>query len=215
MAAMQQTFSEIIQRACELGPFADEAAAARTFLAVVKVASRSLRPEERQVLAASLPVEVGPVLRHPEPARPCDLDSLVNDLAAAEGIGAGLALEHLAVAGRALAEALPPAGRALLMRALPDLSRLLEPRDEPEPVHETSEWPAGTPHDLAEGRQGGRHPLASSDPSRLAHQHSIARSDDPHGDSKLSGARGLSQEREAETLATGKPGSRRPLSSSH
>jgi hypothetical protein len=211
----QQTFSEMIQRACQLGPFADEAAAARTLMTVVRVASRSLLPEERQVLAASLPVEVGRVLQDREPARSRDLDGLVNDLAAAEGIGEGLALEHWAVAGRALAEALPQSGRALLMRALPGLSRLLEPRDEPEPVLETRDWPAGTAHDLAEGRQGGSHPLASSDPARLAHRHSIARSDDPHGDSKLSGARGLSQEREAETLATAKPGSRRPLSSSH
>jgi hypothetical protein len=211
---MQQTFSEILQRACRLGPFADEAAAARTFLAVVRVASHALLPEERQALAAVLPPEVGSAIGHREPAKLGDLESLVTAIAAAEGVSGGLAVEHLEVAAQALAEALPSPARLLLTRALPWLSRLLEPRDEPEPALVTSEWPAGTPHDLAEGRQGGRHPLASSDPARLAHRHSIARSDDPHGDSKLSGARGLSQEREAETLATGKPSSKRPVSSS-
>jgi len=49
-------------------------------------------------------------------------------------------------------------------------------------------------------------------PDLLAHRHSVARSDDPHADSKLSSARGLRQEREQRTLASGRPGSRRPLS---
>ncbi len=210
-----RTFEEIIQRACELGPFADAAAATSSFLAVLRVISLGLLPEERQALAEALPAEARQVLQHREPARPLDVDGLVEHTAVAEGTGLGRALEHLQIAGRVLLEALPPPERTRLTRAVPELARLLEVRDDAEPVLPTSEWPEGGAHDLAEGRAGGRHPLATSDPSRVAHRHSIARSDDPHGDSKLSGARGLTQERDGDTLASGQPGSKRPLSSSH
>jgi hypothetical protein len=44
-----------------------------------------------------------------------------------------------------------------------------------------------------------------------AHADSVARSDAPHEDTKLSSARGTTQERLHETLAEGRPGPRRPI----
>jgi hypothetical protein len=41
---------------------------------------------------------------------------------------------------------------------------------------------------------------------------SVVKNDNPHGDTKLSSAHGTTQEREHETLAEGRPGSRRPIS---
>ena len=64
---------------------------------------------------------------------------------------------------------------------------------------------------LAEGRPGSSRPLYSARADRVQSQ-SVAATDNPHGDDKLSSARGLTQEREAETLAEGRPGSTRPLS---
>jgi hypothetical protein len=98
---------------------------------------------------------------------------------------------------------------------VPELACLYEPRDSFEGEAFAGQLPAGAPGDLAEGRPGARNSLASGDPALLAHRHSVARSDDPHGDSKLSSARGLTQERDEDTLASGRPGSRRPLSSGH
>jgi hypothetical protein len=68
-------------------------------------------------------------------------------------------------------------------------------------------------HTLAEGRPGSRRPLAEARPP-AGQADSVARTDNPHGDTKLSSARGLTQEREKESIATGSGGSRRPLSTS-
>jgi len=64
-------------------------------------------------------------------------------------------------------------------------------------------------------RPGSAMPLASADPRYLAHRHSVARSVDPHAETKLSSAHGLRQEQDEHTLALGRPGSERPISSSH
>lgn len=44
---------------------------------------------------------------------------------------------------------------------------------------------------------------------------SVVKSDNPHGNTKLSSSRGSTQEREHETLAEGQPGSKHPLSEAH
>lgn len=41
---------------------------------------------------------------------------------------------------------------------------------------------------------------------------SVAKSENPHADTKLSSSHGLTQEREHDTLAEGRPGSKHPLS---
>ncbi|HLM72216.1 MAG TPA: hypothetical protein VK459_05985 [Polyangiaceae bacterium] len=58
---------------------------------------------------------------------------------------------------------------------------------------------------------GSGHPLSEAR-FEPAHTHSVARSDNPHEDTKLSSSRGLTQERLEDTLAEGKPGSDKPIS---
>lgn len=65
------------------------------------------------------------------------------------------------------------------------------------------------PRTLATGRPGSEHPVSEARPER-AHRESVARSDDPHADTKLSTSRGPTQERRHETLAEGAIGARRP-----
>jgi hypothetical protein len=81
----------------------------------------------------------------------------------------------------------------------PDVAELLvevEPHASPPAAH----------HDvgkrtLAEGRAGHSRPLYAARPDN-AQTESVASSANPHGDTKLSSAHGLTQEREAESLAT-------------
>ena len=54
---------------------------------------------------------------------------------------------------------------------------------------------------LAAGKPGSEHPVAESRPE-LGHTHSVARSSDPHADTKLSSARGTTQERTHDTVTT-------------
>jgi uncharacterized protein (DUF2267 family) len=55
----------------------------------------------------------------------------------------------------------------------------------------------------------------TAEPVEAQRAWNVARSDDPHAETKLSSARGLRQEQHEHTLATGRPGSNRPLSKSH
>jgi hypothetical protein len=78
-------------------------------------------------------------------------------------------------------------------------------------VHAARTVDPGRGTTLATGRPGSRHPVSEAHEDR-AHTESIARSDDPHGDTKLSSSRGLTQERLRETLAEGRPGPEHPVS---
>lgn len=74
--------------------------------------------------------------------------------------------------------------------------------------------PAPAPPTLATGRPGSSRPVSESRPER-AHRNSVARTADPHADTKLSASRGLTQERLHETLAEGDARSARPVSEAH
>jgi uncharacterized protein (DUF2267 family) len=115
----------------------------------------------------------------------------------------GRAVEYTAVACQILAEALSPGSLYRLREALPEpVSDLFTPRQQGERFEHIHLEPGR--RTLAEGRPGSRHPLSEARPER-AHLHSVVRADNPHEDTKLSSASGLTQEREQETLATGSP----------
>ncbi len=123
-----------------------------------------------------------------------------------EGTSLGFAMEHAQVVLQVIADMIGEEDRQRLLRHLPDeMEGLLRP-----PVREAALPPRGHPgqgHTLAAARPGSQHPLAEARPDRAQSQ-SIARTDAPHGDTNVATTHGV---KKAPSLATGKPGSERPV----
>lgn len=211
--------SEIVTLVEARGPFASHGEAEAAVHATLLSLRAAMHPEEWSELASELPAQLRG--KPPAPAEfagptVMNVDEFYARVAEAEPAPVARALEHAQIVCGVLAEAvLSPATTTRLQKHVPHLASLFEPRvlppAPPPPVHVA----AGPAHDLAGGRPGAAHPIASSDPSTLAHEHSIARSDDPHDDTRLSSAHGTTQERQGRTLATGRPGARRRLADDH
>jgi uncharacterized protein (DUF2267 family) len=171
--------------------------------AVVDGLRRQLGRPEAEALADQLPDELAAILRS-EHYRG---GSMAARVAAVEDVRMGQAIEHAASVMRAFADLLPGELLERLRRALPaETAALLEPT-----APEAAEHPMHHHRDtLAEGRPGSRHPLSEAGPAR-GQADSVVESANPHGDTKLSSSRGLTQEREQESLGTGRPGARRSL----
>jgi uncharacterized protein (DUF2267 family) len=206
---------EILQRICERGPFRGESAARRALTATLASLGERLFEEERKHIVAELSPDIASLLLQRGSAQKASLDAFVASVARRERVRASLAIEHAQIVCAVIAELLLPSTRQVLCKKLPELAQLFEVPKQPPAASHDPHQPAGAPHDLAEGRPGGTHPIATSDTTTLAHRHSVARSTDPQADTRLSSARGLTQEREDRTLAEGRPGSRRPISRSH
>jgi hypothetical protein len=122
----------------------------------------------------------------------------------------GRAAELTRIVAEVIGERLDDEGWTLARRDLtPELVAILEPRER---VGRGS--PRRTPHDadertLAAGAPGAQHPIATA-------HHPVAQpasvDDDAQHEERLSTAHGTRQEERGETLATGRPGSTRPLS---
>jgi uncharacterized protein (DUF2267 family) len=208
------SYSDILRRVRELAPFPDESSARTAISVVVEALGAMLTRDEQNALSLAVPDEIAQMLRRAEPWTQSTTRDFFKSVAARRGVPLSHAIEQAVVVCRAVGEVLTPSARARLARTVPALASIMQPPQEygePAPHAGFGE----RAHDLAEGRPGAEHPLASSDLQRLAHEHSVARSSDPHAETKLSSACGLTQEREARTLATGEPGSRRSLAKSH
>jgi hypothetical protein len=121
----------------------------------------------------------------------------------------GAAIELTEAVLQVVGASVDPSLRARLGQHLPrTLAAHLEGRPYSEPPPRFSrpraEEPAPPRTTLSSGRPGSTHPVSESTP-RTAHQHSVAENPEPHADTKLSGARGLTQERLHETLGEGAP----------
>lgn len=187
--------------------------AARGVLSAMRA---GLPDEDASALAGALGEPLARILREGAYERPMDLAGLRDRVVEQTGLYPGRAVEVIQVVCRALREVLPEDAAARLRPLLPEALRpeLDEPSEPlPPPVPERHERPdaPGEGRTLATGRPGSRHPLSEAAP-RTAHSQSVARNDDPHGDTKLSGARGLTQERLHESLAEGHPGPEHTLS---
>lgn len=203
---------DILRRLHELGPFPDDGAALSALHATLQGVGGGLTEGERRAVAESLPPDCARVLLGARTNGCSKSSDLFLAVSVREKIALARAVEHAEIACRALGEILSPTARDRLRHALPEIAELFEPHaQEAVPVHPQLSL-AGGPNDLAEGRPGGSRRLSCASPAELAHRHSIARSDDPHAETKLSSACGLTQEREERTLAAGRLGSRRPLS---
>jgi uncharacterized protein (DUF2267 family) len=206
MLTHEEFLSHVAERAGLSGP--EEAA--RTVRAVLEVIGERLNWPVIQAVVEDLPAPLAASLRGVIPHQVFNLAELHARVASRTGVRLGVAVEYTDVVCQVVAEALAPGTLHRLHEALPEPMSVLftprEPGERFEHVHLDS-----SRHTLAEGRPGSRHPLSEARPER-AQSHSVVREDNPHEDTKLSSTTGLTQEREQETLATGHPGSERPVS---
>lgn len=197
-------------------PFAARSDAELTLRETIARLSAWLAPELRNRIAGELPRELAEALLEPAPGESTK-SVLLEAVRPWAGGNTGRALEQVEVVCDALATNLSPETRAHLELALPEELRLLltqrAPLPAPSPHRDrTPHVEPGTGHTLSTGRPGSRHPVA--DATQVGHRESIARSDDPHAEEKLSSSRGLSSERAGRTLSTGVQGSTHPLAES-
>ena len=199
----------VLERVRERTGLADVDEARRCASAVLAAVSQGLSHATLEAIRGELPPDLAALWIAPEHRRTVTLRSVLSAVSGREGVANGFALEHTTVVAEAMARTLRPEVLRLLREELPwDVAVLFTPREPPTPVEHVRLDPSR--RTLAEGRPGGTRPLYEARPDR-AQSESVARSDNPHGDTKLSSASGLTQEREQETLATGRIGApRRP-----
>jgi uncharacterized protein (DUF2267 family) len=179
--------------------------AERALRSTLSVLGERLTDDEALALTACLPEELARVVEQSEYGDDGDFDAaeFYERVSRRENTSASVAREHVNVVLQALGAELDDALRRRLVRALPKpIGEQLIPADFGEPPPHRHPAHAARVSTLANGRPGSRHPIAEAAPSR-GHAHSIACNDDPHGETKLSSSKGLTQERLDETLASG------------
>lgn len=196
-------YDEFLSRVSEHTGLSTPEEAEHTVRAVLGVLGERLNRSEVEALAEGLPARLSGMLRDVPHGQDFDLAEFHARVAGREHVRPGFAVEHAGVVCQVLAEALSPATLHRLREAVPEpMGALFTPREPVEHFEYVHLDPTrGT---LSEGRPGSRHPLSETRPER-AHTHSVLRADNPHEDTKLSSSAGITQEREHETLATGRP----------
>ncbi|MDC0744048.1 DUF2267 domain-containing protein [Polyangium mundeleinium] len=198
------------------GGLGEVSSARRLSEAVLRAFAETLVPDEARALAHALPAPLAAWILDGPHFGSLSEDALYRRVADREGTLIGFAIEHTRLVLGVLGDALPETTRLRLRRHLgPALGDLLAPREPlpSPPVHlrRPAEPELGKGTTLATGRAGSQTPLSEARPER-AHAESVVRAENPHGETKLSSSRGLTQEREQETLAEGEPGPLRPVS---
>jgi len=200
------SYEQLIDAVQDGGGLSSRVEAQATVDAVFEALARRILPADRRAVLTLLPDALRSTLKRERHDEEETLERLVQEIARAEGIRAGFGREHLDVVGAAMAATLhPDAVSALENHLPPPIAEILRPKPTPARIERPTplEVPASSGRHLSDGRPGGTHPISEASADR-AHLDSVARSDDPHGDTKLSSAKGFTQERETESLAEGK-----------
>jgi uncharacterized protein (DUF2267 family) len=197
---------ELLARIAERGGFRTPAEAERAEDAALLTLGQRLELPLAQELARHLPPRAAAALLRKAYEGPFPLEELYRRVAEREGVRLSFAVEHTGVVFETVAEALPEALRARLCRLLPErMAALFEPRRTDIPAPPMPPRPMqiepGSGTTLADGRPGSRRPISEGGGDR-AQAESVARTENPHEETKLSSARGLSSERRGRTLAT-------------
>jgi uncharacterized protein (DUF2267 family) len=163
--------------------------------AVLASLGEGLSRRQAAALADELPPELAPLVRDSQHNQNLDRFDVESRVAQRAGLSRGAALELMFAVGRTVAEAVRDDVLALIRRDLPgDVAALLEPV-------ERYEAPQGVHRDPLKRTLAEAGPLSDARPDSAQSQ-SVVRSDNPHGDTKLSSAEGIAQEREGRTIAT-------------
>jgi uncharacterized protein (DUF2267 family) len=166
---------------------------------------------DRVRVARLVPAPLGEMLSRRSFVASDELADLLAEVGAAEGVDDAFAVEHVGSVCSLLAERLPAdATTALCMHLPAAVAALFTGREEgtPPPARAARH---GRRRSISEAHASSAHPLFESRAER-AHGESVAKSDAPHADTKLSSTRGTTQVREKESLAEARPGSEDPLS---
>jgi uncharacterized protein (DUF2267 family) len=186
--------------------FEDKSQAERAVCAAVSVLAERLTHDEASSIVRVLPEDLRAKVepRRRRGGRGGDAAQLVERFREREGVSAGRAREEMQIVFGALGRRLSADERRAIVQKLPSeiAGDFEDEPDTPAPAVPLHPGPANT---LASGRPGSQRPLSEAKPER-AHSESVARTDDPHRNTKLSTSEGLTQEREGETLATAHPG---------
>lgn len=165
-----------------------------------------LSPARRQFVADELPPALAALV-----VAGADLATPIEEHVLSLDTTIGHARELIASVCRVLAEELSSEAIEAIRAALPAaLGALFAPPEPAEPEPPPGMQPPR--ETIAAGRPGSHHPVSDAH-GRGAQSDSIAE-DNPHAATKLSTAKGSTQERHGETIAEGRPGYRNPLSGS-
>ena len=162
--------------------------ASRAIVATLHVLGERLTDDEASLVAAALPPDLARVIEQREYESDFDAAELYRRVAAIAKASPGDAREQVDVVLRVIADLLSDEARARVMRALPPELRVRFEAEsfDPPPPHGEGLPPAR--HTLSSGKPGSAHPLSEAHPA--GHRHSVANAPNPHGDRKLSSARG-------------------------
>jgi uncharacterized protein (DUF2267 family) len=198
---------EFLERVMVRAGFETRTQAETATQATLAALAAALAPEERERVAGALPKGLRSLLHSEDAVPDMSLTMFLERVQRSEGTRTGFAVEHAQAVCSALLDTASEELEVLLRRHLVHLAALFRTRESPmEPDPDPERVGHVVTHDrtLAGGRPGSRHPVSEARPDR-SHGHSVASNDDPHADSKLSSSRGLTQEREGESLAAGRP----------
>jgi hypothetical protein len=191
--------NELLDHVSErLGP-ANRIDPARVVYTVATNLTPALTREGTRSLAEALPPDLAPPLGGPH-NEPLEAVDLVARTAQQLHVELSHAAEYVTVASQVIAEAVGPTAANRLRRDLPEsLARLLEPAPvvPPAPPHVNH-----TARTVAEAQPA--HPLYAAHPDTVQ-SGSVAAEPNPHAETKLSSAVGITQERTGRTIATGSP----------
>jgi uncharacterized protein (DUF2267 family) len=205
----------LLEQIIRHGGAANVGAAAAALKATLATLGDRLPDNERNLLAGALPQRVAKVLHAHRYGGPFDIVELYDRVARREGVPLGAAREHVQVVCRVLGEVLPEHVVSAVQAVIPSAFAELftsPPAGHPPPHHARIQAPALST--LASGKPGSLHPLSESRPPG-AQSHSVVHEGNPHQDTKLSSASGLTQERADDSLASSQPDTSRTIAEAH
>ncbi len=203
-----------VKRVAEQG-LVDEARARHAILATLEVLGAYVPEPERDAVGLALPQKMAHAFGARRFRGTGDAAALEKALMKSEHENRGFAREEMEIVCGILGELLSEELAIRVERAVsPSIAALMKAAGrelgEP-PPHAVPHTPRH--HSLATGRPGSDHPLATSAPQEAQSEAAGARN--PHADTKLSSARGETQEREEESLANARPRTEREIAESH
>jgi uncharacterized protein (DUF2267 family) len=202
----------LMARLAERG-LADDETARAALRATLAVLGERLVEDEGRALANVLPADLAAIIESSAYDADISADELFERVGRRLRTNASRAREDAEIVLAALGECMTLDVRRRIARGLPEQAAELLRGD-----RELGEPPphASAPHapkiaTLASSRPGSMHPLSEAEPPS-GQAHSVARNASPHVETKLSGAKGLTQERFDDTLGAGRPpGPARPV----